>query len=70
MADRDKCIEAAARLEELAIEAREIVNYLRTVDDNTPWCDPYARVYQLRTEIGYVVRTLGVGVPPASSKRR
>lgn len=50
---------AADRVEELLIIGAQVVRNLRT-DDPTS----YAQVYYLRTELGRVVATLGVGVPP------
>lgn len=53
---------AASALEELEPALKEIIQQLRMgVSDRLA----YALVYRLRREVGYVVRTLGEGVPPA-----
>lgn len=56
---REKEIQAANRIEELIIIAKEMVIRIRNGDEP----DAYAAVYWLRRELGYVVASLGVGVP-------
>ena len=57
----DKVLSASHRLEVLAIAAKEIVSLMRAGNDNSA----YAMTYWLRREIGYVVSSLGEGVPTA-----
>lgn len=56
--DQETLNEAANRLEELTIVGKEIVLSLRSGDEES-----YAKMYWLRRELGYIVNTLGVGVP-------
>ena len=56
---REKEVDAASRIEELMIIAKEMILRLRLGQEP----DSYAAVYWLRRELGYVVATLGVGVP-------
>lgn len=56
---REKEVDAASRIEELMIMAKEMILRLRLGQEP----HPYAAVYWLRRELGYVVATLGVGVP-------
>lgn len=58
--DRTKQADAAHRLEELNIASSEIVRLLRAGQGNR---FAYALVYELRKQLGYVVRELGEGVP-------
>lgn len=67
--------EAAARVEELAAIAKQIVLDLRgDVDDRASQEDAdltaYGRVYWLRTQLGYVVASLGQPGPPPSWVRK
>lgn len=66
-------LEAADRLEELVITAKQMVIDLRAnpapdTAGREAWLRSndmaYARLYWLRREIGYVVNQLGVGLPP------
>ena len=54
--DREKVLKAADELEGLAIIAKQMCIDLRNGVD-----DPYARVYWLRRQFGYVVADLGFG---------
>lgn len=67
MARKSACEAAADRLEELVPHIKEIILALRAADQDTPWGDPYAQVYELRYEISRVVRSLGAGSPGPSS---
>lgn len=62
---RKKRFEAAARLEELAAIAKQMVLDLRGEGGSEEDADltAYARVYWLRKQLGYVVAPLGVGAP-------
>ena len=55
---RDRELEVAAALEDIALLARQIGTDIREGVD-----DPYARVYWLRTRLGREVARLGVGQP-------
>jgi hypothetical protein len=55
---RDAQTRAADRLEELTAEMKALVVELR---EGTP--DAYKKAYELRRELGYVIATLGEGVP-------
>lgn len=61
MIELTKAEKAANRLEELTIAQKDVIQRLR---ENDP--QAYALVYELRREIGYVVATLGGGVPKRS----
>lgn len=54
-----KRLEAAGKVENLTIIMKDISK--RLYDGLEP--DPYAALYWLRRELGYIVATLGVGVP-------
>lgn len=62
-----KRLEAATRLEELAAIAEAVAADLRGEDGESGQVaandTAYGRVYWLRTQLGYVVNTLGVGLP-------
>lgn len=58
MVDRDKVLNAAAQLEDIAVIAKMMVTDLREGADN-----PYGRVYWLRRLMTYVVNDLGAGTP-------
>lgn len=58
----EKHLQAAGRLEGLAVATKEISNQL--MQGVSPGL-AYALVYRLRREIGYVVASLGGGVPTA-----
>lgn len=58
MRDQDTLNAAAARIEELSMISKQVVQNLR---DGAP--SAYAQVYWLRREMGRVVATLGVGTP-------
>jgi hypothetical protein len=62
-----KRLEAAARLEELALIAAAMAKDLRGEPGESGQVaandTAYGRVYWLRTQLGYVVNTLGVGLP-------
>lgn len=60
--------QAADRLEELVPHVKEIIQNLRTADPDEHWSVAYAEVYELRREIGYVLRDLGWGVPKPSDR--
>lgn len=64
MASRDKQTLASHRLEELTVHMKNLVQDLRE-GRATP--SSYARVYELRKEIGYVVAMLGSGAPTRPS---
>lgn len=59
----DRRLEAAKRLEELTVMAKQMVIDLRLVNNNY---DGYRRVYWLRKELSKVVASLGGGVPRVS----
>lgn len=63
MSDQDKLNKASHELEDLATIAKIMVTDLREGKDN-----PYARVYWLRKQLGYIVADLGVGVPKGLDK--
>lgn len=54
-----KELEAAGRLEDLIVMAKEMVTCIRDGSER----QPYAAMYWLRRELGYAVRDLGEGVP-------
>lgn len=58
VSNRNTQTKAADRLEELTAEMKALVVELR---EGTP--DAYKKIYNLRRELGYVVATLGEGVP-------
>jgi hypothetical protein len=63
-----KRLEAAERLEDLARVATKMAEDLRGESGESGQVaandTAYGRVYWLRTQLGYVVNTLGVGLPP------
>lgn len=65
--------DAANRLEELAAIAKAMVQDLRGQPGESGQVaandTAYARVYWLRRELGYVVNTLGVGLPERWAQR-
>lgn len=72
--NRQKRLEAAARVEELAAIAKQMVLDLRGPEDPQGQVEAndtaYARVYWLRHALGRVVADLGVGNPPTWAKRQ
>ena len=50
---------AASELEDLTVMAKEMVSGIRDGSER----EPYAAVYWLRRELGYIVRKMGQGVP-------
>lgn len=66
MSDVDKNRAAAAEIEELAIEAKEIVSLLRS---GVPSDYGYALVYELRKRLSQTVAELGAGVPSRRNTR-
>jgi hypothetical protein len=65
---RRKRMDAAARVEELAAIAKQLVLDLRGEGGSQEDADltAYGRVYWLRKQLGYVVNTLGPPGPPDS----
>lgn len=68
MRREDRFTVAAARLEELSIYMKTIIKMLREEGPHEYNGEMYAQVYELRCEIGYVVRTLGSGTCSPSTR--
>lgn len=68
MSDQDRFLKAANRLEELVPHMKEIIQLLREGGPHVRNGEAYAQVYELRREVGYIVRTLGVGVREPSTR--
>lgn len=67
MMNESKRAIAADSLEHLLSQATALVVALRDSEVSDELA--YARIYMLRTRIGYIVRDLGVGVPTTSALR-
>ena len=60
MTNREKQLDAANRLEDLAMDMKLLIPELR---EGMTSAAAYRKVYELRRELGRVVATLGCGVP-------